>query len=237
MRGTWGEPWERMLELDPAFLRAYLDFSAVPWRASRARSTPKVRELHVHRRRRGRDPPLHAGGAPAHGRGARRGRDAARDHGGARADEHARHPRREHRGAAAGRGARRGGPARRAGAARRAPGAAQGRVHRDPRLLAHVLGRDPRAGPGPVRGLRRLLVGALAAPARSSRRSRSSSTSPSTPRRPTSTCRASSCTCATRWATARPSQEILEMFEIASVVGIHAATTAAPILAELAASR
>ena len=32
VRGTWGEPWERMLELDPEFLKAYLDWSAVPWR-------------------------------------------------------------------------------------------------------------------------------------------------------------------------------------------------------------
>jgi NAD(P)-dependent dehydrogenase (short-subunit alcohol dehydrogenase family) len=24
VRGTWGEPWQRMLELDPAFVRAYL---------------------------------------------------------------------------------------------------------------------------------------------------------------------------------------------------------------------
>jgi alkylhydroperoxidase/carboxymuconolactone decarboxylase family protein YurZ len=32
VRGTWGEPWEGMLRLDPAFLRSYLDFSAVPWR-------------------------------------------------------------------------------------------------------------------------------------------------------------------------------------------------------------
>ena len=32
VRGTWGEHWESMLQLDPAFLRAYLDFSAVPWR-------------------------------------------------------------------------------------------------------------------------------------------------------------------------------------------------------------
>jgi alkylhydroperoxidase/carboxymuconolactone decarboxylase family protein YurZ len=32
VRGTWGPAWEGILQLDPAFLEAYLDFSAVPWR-------------------------------------------------------------------------------------------------------------------------------------------------------------------------------------------------------------
>ena len=32
VRGTWGPVWETMLQLDPEFMRAYLDFSAVPWR-------------------------------------------------------------------------------------------------------------------------------------------------------------------------------------------------------------
>jgi alkylhydroperoxidase/carboxymuconolactone decarboxylase family protein YurZ len=32
IRGTWGPAWEGILELDPAFLEAYLNFSAVPWR-------------------------------------------------------------------------------------------------------------------------------------------------------------------------------------------------------------
>ncbi|GGC96545.1 hypothetical protein GCM10011512_24450 [Tersicoccus solisilvae] len=32
VRGTWGDSWEAMLRLDPEFLRAYLEFSAVPWR-------------------------------------------------------------------------------------------------------------------------------------------------------------------------------------------------------------
>jgi alkylhydroperoxidase/carboxymuconolactone decarboxylase family protein YurZ len=32
VRGTWGPEWETILELDPEFMRAYLDFSAVPWR-------------------------------------------------------------------------------------------------------------------------------------------------------------------------------------------------------------
>ncbi len=32
VRGTWGDAWEAILVLDPDFLRAYLDFSAVPWR-------------------------------------------------------------------------------------------------------------------------------------------------------------------------------------------------------------
>ena len=45
VRGTWGDPWERMLELDPAFVRAYLDFSAVPWRREPGALPAKVREL------------------------------------------------------------------------------------------------------------------------------------------------------------------------------------------------
>lgn len=32
IRGTWGETWETILEFDPEFMRAYLNFSAVPWR-------------------------------------------------------------------------------------------------------------------------------------------------------------------------------------------------------------
>jgi len=32
VRGTWGPAWEGILQLDPAFLEAYLHFSAVPWR-------------------------------------------------------------------------------------------------------------------------------------------------------------------------------------------------------------
>ena len=32
VRGTWGDMWQGILELDPEFLQAYLDFSAVPWR-------------------------------------------------------------------------------------------------------------------------------------------------------------------------------------------------------------
>jgi alkylhydroperoxidase/carboxymuconolactone decarboxylase family protein YurZ len=32
VRGTWSETWEGVLRLDPEFLRAYLNFSAVPWR-------------------------------------------------------------------------------------------------------------------------------------------------------------------------------------------------------------
>lgn len=32
VRGTWGPMWETILELDPTFLAAYLKFSAVPWR-------------------------------------------------------------------------------------------------------------------------------------------------------------------------------------------------------------
>jgi alkylhydroperoxidase/carboxymuconolactone decarboxylase family protein YurZ len=32
VRGTWSDAWEGILRLDPEFLKAYLDFSAVPWR-------------------------------------------------------------------------------------------------------------------------------------------------------------------------------------------------------------
>jgi alkylhydroperoxidase/carboxymuconolactone decarboxylase family protein YurZ len=32
VRGTWGSEWETILQLDPDFMRAYLEFSAVPWR-------------------------------------------------------------------------------------------------------------------------------------------------------------------------------------------------------------
>jgi alkylhydroperoxidase/carboxymuconolactone decarboxylase family protein YurZ len=32
VRGTWGDSWEAMLQLDPEFVAAYLGFSAVPWR-------------------------------------------------------------------------------------------------------------------------------------------------------------------------------------------------------------
>ena len=32
VRGTWGDAWESILQLDPEFLLTYLNFSAVPWR-------------------------------------------------------------------------------------------------------------------------------------------------------------------------------------------------------------
>jgi len=32
VRGTWGPEWETILQLDPDFMQAYLNFSAVPWR-------------------------------------------------------------------------------------------------------------------------------------------------------------------------------------------------------------
>ena len=44
VRGTWGEPWQRMLELDPEFVRAYLHFSAVPW-TGESHLEPKVKEF------------------------------------------------------------------------------------------------------------------------------------------------------------------------------------------------
>jgi alkylhydroperoxidase/carboxymuconolactone decarboxylase family protein YurZ len=45
VRGTWGEPWQRILELDPAFLRAYLGLSSVPLRREPGVLAPKVREF------------------------------------------------------------------------------------------------------------------------------------------------------------------------------------------------
>lgn len=44
IRGTWGPAWEAMVELDPGFLKAYLDFSAVPWRGG-GHLEPKVKEF------------------------------------------------------------------------------------------------------------------------------------------------------------------------------------------------
>jgi alkylhydroperoxidase/carboxymuconolactone decarboxylase family protein YurZ len=44
VRGTWGEPWQRMLELDPEFLRAYLKFSSVPWTTA-SHLEPKIKEF------------------------------------------------------------------------------------------------------------------------------------------------------------------------------------------------
>lgn len=32
VRGTWGDHWEAILTLDPEFMRSYLNFSAVPWK-------------------------------------------------------------------------------------------------------------------------------------------------------------------------------------------------------------
>ncbi|MGO9660159.1 MAG: carboxymuconolactone decarboxylase family protein [Acidimicrobiales bacterium] len=32
VRGSWGPHWETILQLDPEFMRAYLNFSAVPWK-------------------------------------------------------------------------------------------------------------------------------------------------------------------------------------------------------------
>jgi alkylhydroperoxidase/carboxymuconolactone decarboxylase family protein YurZ len=43
VRGTWSPAWERILELDPEFLHAYLNWSAVPLR--KGRLAPKVREF------------------------------------------------------------------------------------------------------------------------------------------------------------------------------------------------
>jgi 3-hydroxyisobutyrate dehydrogenase-like beta-hydroxyacid dehydrogenase/alkylhydroperoxidase/carboxymuconolactone decarboxylase family protein YurZ len=43
VRGTWGDAWETILRLDPEFLLAYADFSSVPWRTGTLE--PKVKEL------------------------------------------------------------------------------------------------------------------------------------------------------------------------------------------------
>jgi alkylhydroperoxidase/carboxymuconolactone decarboxylase family protein YurZ len=43
VRGSWGDGWQRILELDPSFLRAYLHFSAVPWQKNYLE--PKVKEF------------------------------------------------------------------------------------------------------------------------------------------------------------------------------------------------
>lgn len=43
VRGTWNDTWEVVLRLDPEFLKAYLDFSAVPWRKNHL--APKVKEF------------------------------------------------------------------------------------------------------------------------------------------------------------------------------------------------
>lgn len=43
VRGTWGDPWQCILELDPEFFRSYLHMSAVPWQ--RNHLEPKVKEF------------------------------------------------------------------------------------------------------------------------------------------------------------------------------------------------
>ncbi|MFY1671558.1 carboxymuconolactone decarboxylase family protein [Plantactinospora sp. WMMB334] len=43
VRGAWSDTWEGVLRLDPEFLQAYLDFSAVPWR--RNHLDDKVKEF------------------------------------------------------------------------------------------------------------------------------------------------------------------------------------------------
>lgn len=43
VRGTWSETWEQMLRFDARFVRAYLNFSSVPWRTGVLE--PKVKEF------------------------------------------------------------------------------------------------------------------------------------------------------------------------------------------------
>ena len=42
-RGYWNPFWEGLLELDPEFFQAYLNFSGVPWR--KGVLEPKIKEL------------------------------------------------------------------------------------------------------------------------------------------------------------------------------------------------
>jgi alkylhydroperoxidase/carboxymuconolactone decarboxylase family protein YurZ len=42
-RGSWGEPWETVLRIDPEFVAAYLGMYLVPWKKSHL--TPKFKEL------------------------------------------------------------------------------------------------------------------------------------------------------------------------------------------------
>jgi alkylhydroperoxidase/carboxymuconolactone decarboxylase family protein YurZ len=42
-RGTWGDSWQSMLVLDPVFLESYLTLSMVPWRKNRLDA--KIKEL------------------------------------------------------------------------------------------------------------------------------------------------------------------------------------------------
>lgn len=43
VRGTWSDAWQSILDLDPDFFESYLHFSTVPWR--RTHLEPKVKEL------------------------------------------------------------------------------------------------------------------------------------------------------------------------------------------------
>ena len=45
VRGTWSDLWESILALDPEFLKAYLDFSAVPWREGHNHLDNKTKEF------------------------------------------------------------------------------------------------------------------------------------------------------------------------------------------------
>ncbi|ULN47174.1 carboxymuconolactone decarboxylase family protein [Mycolicibacterium goodii] len=45
IRGTWGEPWDAILRLDPDFLEAYTAFSSVPWRDGHNHLDDKTKEF------------------------------------------------------------------------------------------------------------------------------------------------------------------------------------------------
>ena len=42
IHGTWSDAWQGVLELDPEFLKSYLDLSMVPWRKNHL--DPKVKD-------------------------------------------------------------------------------------------------------------------------------------------------------------------------------------------------
>jgi alkylhydroperoxidase/carboxymuconolactone decarboxylase family protein YurZ len=45
VRGGWSDMWEGMLQLDPEFLKAYADFSSVPWREGHNHLDDKTKEF------------------------------------------------------------------------------------------------------------------------------------------------------------------------------------------------
>ena len=228
-RGYWNAFWDGLLELDEDFFEAYTAFLERPLAQRPARA--EGQGVRLHRSRRGSDPSVRAGHPPAHQAGARLRRDGAGDHGGPRADGDARYPRLQHRRPDPLRGARGRGAAG-------APGdvgattRAQGRLRGQARLLAPVLG--PRC---------------YSSTRTSSRRTRRFSSVPwvsgvlepkikeliytafdvSATHLYTSGLRLHIKNAIGYGATR---EEILEVIELASVIGIHSCTEGVPILLE-----